>query len=975
MAAHIESNSVSSFYRWCLIFALALGCWTTAWAQAYEFRVIDQKTSLGDEIGFYGRDYADNRSYRLLSNEQPLSLEIALGQYADIYAKEYQFDFYRSLISPAVDERGKPFFPIVSMRDTPKSKHPPYTDFLRGPSYTSHKNFDDLGNALILTDGGFWAATQYKFPFEASVPFELRYPFLGAAATLTQTAISSECERDIWPDYTKSHTNDIGIKQYPTLTNTVLNNLAIARAIDIWEGNSKKFNDDRSTAKMAAIADAIAKMSLDNRRRYKEKAERLAEAWLGRYNLSQGGITSAKLGLAGSAARFLSPIELIDMSQELPSSFYWQNSKQVNMLKDFKLDFDCSERIQAEQAAQIIADAFKSSEQYLPARDNGTPFRHRDILVQAQIKKIQLPYIAAEQQLKDVSIYENTLLSPDTWEKSLFNNGKGCTAVNLDNHPAGFFGDMKVTAFGAKCLKLTWSHDETKPLSIDVRTPDEGEDPAKTLDSIRTYQDMRRLTGITTRLLQYQDGKSTSGLKSYLSVTENFMRDIGGAKSDKKETRLYFHNVAKEISNTRDLNIEVTITTPKTEANITAVDYKKGKKNTDPPIVRRMPALPKSLVTSATIDLQSKKEYSDPKLTLTFSHLSEFNDIYEDIAKVQADGLSDLSTAGGSDLGVGNPEEFTQKRAENVTSLLKKMMELQKNAQNEQYGESIHVIIEAPAPPFGYTGTIDDVLISVNWQDSEGKPGDAESIGPSDMSASPYNEVYLNNGILNVTKFTPELFVATFSGTLTDDPILPPMGPRVPHKDRVVTGQASGTLVIAMPDLGAQEDREIATQYLEQDLTLNYERLSNENKYDPLGDSSNDSGDGRTGNTNSPAGLASSGINNHGCNCSCDVYWNGVDSGQGYSTAPSKACVSHCAEEYMLCRAKPPKSAIPKAKTTVAKGEQRRVAYAEEIEFYARSIGLNTPEMIEAYAQGIVNASDDEVRQLLEIVKKMREAK
>ncbi|MEM7692303.1 MAG: hypothetical protein AAF194_07675, partial [Pseudomonadota bacterium] len=330
------------------------------------------------------------------------------------------------------------------------------------------------------------------------------------------------------------------------------------------------------------------------------------------------------------------------------------------------------------------------------------------------------------------------------------------------------------------------------------------------------------------------------------------------------------------------LMAEFSVVSPNTRTKIDAVDIVKGESRKDPPKEVRAPSLPNPLYTPASFDLETLEDDREPKLIITFTHTKGMEALYEEYAKVTSDTMNTVESNGM--LASRFAEEYLDNRVGNLSNLAAEMRKITENALNNSFNETINVIIEAPAPAFGYTGALNDVLISVNWSDKEGKPYDAESIGPEDLSPSEHATKYLNNGTLNILEFSPQIFVAEFSGRLTDETILPPMGPPIKHLDRVVTGSASGTIVISNLSLQTAGDRELDQEYFfnRQQAGLDLiERVSKSPSKNPNEDNDSDgfeysSGGSRSGNS----GSGSLGIANRfaasapACDCSCDAYWS-----------------------------------------------------------------------------------------------------
>jgi len=356
--------------------------------------------------------------------------------------------------------------------------------------------------------------------------------------------------------------------------------------------------------------------------------------------------------------------------------------------------------------------------------------------------------------------------------------------------------------------------------------------------------------------------------------------------------------------------------------------------------------MPSDLTTRVSFDLQSAEDYAEPKLILTYTYVKGMDDMMGALAKT-------IGTATAPVTGLkhtlilkdGKTEvDLIEEQANTVQSLADQLKLLQAGALNNRFPETVNVVIEAPAPRPGFTGTIDDVLISVNWTDETGRPHDVESIGPEDMSPAPTFERYLNNGTLNITRFDRSMFIANYQGVLTHEPVLPPMQPSKPHINRDVAGFAQGTVVASGYDVAVNGDREVVG--IAQDfeaLGATGERLRAGR--DPTKEEM--ASQGRTGNAErqdvTRVGIGSAPAN---CNCSCETYWE---------SNVSPVCTSLCRAEYMICRNQTP-----------ANRPERFVEHAEAIAFFWEAMGITTPETQAISREKILAMSEREFQGLLE---------
>ncbi|MEM8562932.1 MAG: hypothetical protein AAGF57_11890 [Pseudomonadota bacterium] len=915
-------------------------------AHPYEFRAVGKDQDLGTTIGLYGDTYVNLLRDPLVDgfNEQVIPL---FNKMAGRYAREYSFDFHTSITPSIVDDAGFRFFPVLTVKEFEETKTAPYLQSVRGAYFSDAGEPIGYANAYTLSDHYFGPRMRdietYK---HASEHLERRYRGLAIANALAQSAVNSECNQANWPDFNVAHKPHDNA-HLTHRNHNLLSTLAMARALDIWDGPDG-FVDRGSFSRVAAVADTIARMELHPE--YSDISRQLAGSWLGVNNMEgqPGGVMTTHYGNF-EANPILTPIGLLIMAREWPTISY-RVGAELNMLKDFDVEYICNEMPDTTVAVtKLLADTFSAFENSVSQHAQDVDFRHRRGLVVSRQVKIKLPFYAAAAQGKTPEIYKGTFLEPTTWESSLFDS-IGCEELPYADIQNGQSWSLDIAPFAVRCIKLTWEHEGAKPLNVSITVQNEGEDALKDLESFVMFQDFQHKVGALTQefnVSPHNPSKSSSGVLNYFLATES--KSPAEWEKNEKVSYIYLHNVAKNITDTRRLKFEMKFVSPNTRAQVAAVDLVKVGNGQAPSREVKAPIPPDALFTPASFDLETLEDDPDPKLKLSFSYAQGMEGLYSDLARAASDATTNVTDAGA--MSEGQREDLLAERLSNLDSISQNMRDIQNRVLADNYKDSVVVIIEAPAPPFGFIGEISDVLISVNWSDADGRPYDAESIGPSDLAAATTAEKYLNNGKLKISEFSRELFIATFEGTLTDEPILPPMGPPVPHRDRVVTGKAKGTIVISGLPLQRAAGMEIDVEFSEEEMLGGSDQIARLTKlpfgdaFDPAGPRSrSDAMAGGSGGGASPVALT--------CDCSCDAYWDGG--------VVSRPCLRRCETDYLMCREQQSQPS-----------DGRMETHAEAIEFYWKMMGVQTPEQKQLSTEKIINLTPANFEALLDGIELM----
>ena len=931
---------------WTSSYLLLIAISTSTSAEPYEFRAVGKDQELGTTISLYGDTYVNLLRDPLVDgfDEQVIPL---FSKMAGRYAREYNFDFHTSITPSIVDEAGFRFFPVLTVSEFEETKTAPYLHSVRGAHFSDAGEPIGYANAYTLSDQYFGPRMRYPdMNKNASVHLERRYRGLAIANALAQSAVNSQCDQATWPDFTGAHIPQENA--YLTKRNhNLLSTLAMARALDIWDGPDG-FVDRGSFSRVAAVADTIARMELHPD--YTDISRQLAGSWLGMNNMESepGGVMTTHYGNF-DANPILTPIGLLIMAREWPTANY-RVGAELNLLKNFDVEYICNKLPnKTEAVAKMLADTFSAFEGSVSQHAQDVDFRHRRSLVVGRQVKIKLPYYAAAAQGKTPDIYKGTFLEPEAWESRLFDS-IGCEELPYADVTRGQSWSLDIAPFAVRCIKLTWEHEGAKPLNVSVTVQNEGDDALKDLESIVMFQGFQHKVGALTQefnVSPHNPSKSSSGVLNFFLATES--KSPAEWEKNKKVSYIYLHNVAKDITDTRRLKFEMKFVSPNTQAQVAAVDLVEVDNGQAPAMEVKAPITPDALFTPASFDLETLQDDPDPKLKMSFSYAKGMEGLYSDLAKAASDATTNVTDAGA--MTERQRDDLLAERLSNLDSISQNMRDIQNRVLTDNYKDSVVVIIEAPAPPFGFIGDINDVLISVNWSDADGRPYDAESIGPSDLAPAATAEKYLNNGKLRISEFSRELFIATFESTLTDEPILPPMGPPMPHLDRVVTGKAKGTIVISGLPLQRAADMEIDVDFSEEEMLAGSDqiarltRLPFDDTFDPnKSRNRSDSMAGGFGGGASPVTLI--------CDCSCDTYWAGG--------VVSRPCLRQCEADYMMCRDQQSQQS-----------DGRMEAHAEAIAFYWKMMGVQTPEQKVISTETIINLTPEKFEALLDGIELM----
>jgi hypothetical protein len=903
-------------------------------ANDYDFRILKNETELVSPIKFEQAQYVNKQTDPSFSNKLFNPISLAFEFNAGIYAQEYNFDFNTSLTPRMLDANGSIYFPVLTLNHFPKAEQAPFMSAVRGPYFQSNGQYHSLVNAFVL-NRQFFDSEFGNTKTSDNKHVEAQLLDLSIANAISHSAIASTC-------YAANQTRN----QSP-IAGKILTTIAKARALDIYKG---KKGLDSPIDKLADVTLAIADMS--NNVRHKIHADQLASYWLGKADLTQS-MLHTRLSDTGDidytdALNFLSPLELYLLSTILPQRFYAINGN-TNMLTAMDIASLCNTVNTPNHVVTYLSNVFRTFEQQYPSVRDDNLFRHRDLITAARSIRINLPHFFAQVKGKDVSDLDDTVLAPNEWEKALFQKNDGCPTVDLDHYRALKDAYTTIPPFGVSCIKLVWSHNKPTPLNISIRLKEQGEQPLEKLKSIVVYQDLKFKTGFisqeTSTNTTSQNGTSYNAVLSVDTLSENQSSQL--LRTPINQSYLYFHNIAENIVDTQPIDILVDITQPEIASTITAFDMKQGQNWRTKPTKIVAPTLPNPLYINANLHIDNPSEVSKPKLRLSFMYAPDMEEMTQSLQQVAVDSLSSFSFAGG--FGIEN-ETFTQQRSKNVQQLIEKMTSFSRQYAEKSPNNLLEVAITADAVEPGYTGELQNVEIKVSWTDNNGIAGTALSLGPEDLNSHPQAVEYLNNGQLNITRFSPDVFVANFSGILTDEPIHPPMRQKQAHEDRVVTGQANGTVIVTSLSKMEFGERKVDKVNLTQNLLSGIGRLSlgdiDTDQYKPAGDNS------LNNKSNSQSGIQAFTPTQATpyCDCSCSQYWN---------ASPAIECIKQCHQEYLYCRVNQPTYT------------NRVSQYAEEIDFFWEQMGITTPELQTKSKENLVRMTPKQFKLWLDALKLM----
>ena len=677
-----------------------------------------------------------------------------------------------------------------------------------------------------------------------------------------------------------------------------------------------------------------------------DEVEAEIEKWLGGTSLKFPSFRSAQSDdRVGNA--FADPFLLSLLSGIGPQELYGLPAGAFNAFAQFDAKFACADEDAFEDDPMKYLDAFQDAFDAEAARVGNPNISLARALVYAQLHKIYLPHIAANQSLNSIESYDRTFLEREKWLKRIFkspNGGDACVTIDFeDNRWHEISGE--ILPFGVHCIRITGAErDEVRNFTVSLTLLDANDTEAD-YDDLMVSASARGTPGLLSRSTAPSFAEGGKFLKTWIFDTaprsEAALREPDGSKL------LFLFNVAERLSETKTRRVRIDLVQGGATNSITARRRVQENGRNKPASEYQMPAIPGDLTTRVSFDLQSQEEYANPKLILTYTYGKGMEGLMNALSEATTAATAPITGVKYPMMLQGSKSEvdIIQDQAEAVSSLAEQLKKLQNDYLNNRFEETVTVVIEAPAPEPGFTGLIEDVLISVNWSDKNGKPHEVETIGPEDMSASPDNQTYLNNGTLNVRRFDRSVFIADYSGQLTHEPVLPPMRARQPHLNRDIAGTAKGTVVASGFDVATNETRDVIQDFgALTELGGIAEQIRN--RTIPIEDADEKTpSQAEDGQSTASSGIGA-GSASANCNCDCETYWQ---------ANVSPACTSICRAEYKLCRAEGP----------VTRGN-RLTEHAEAIEFYWQALGISTPEMQQASREAILNMSDQEFQYLLD---------
>lgn len=926
------------FGAFTLVGAALLG--SLAWAQSPEFLIInDDKEPTSEQI-FLSPRGAATPIIASAKDETFSKIEDAFERAANAHEALYGTPFSPS-VAPRIDVAGyksivpiyisedfvnlDPSFPIMSVEGPAIYADGLY--YLRSPTPLIRKSYFSAIEQ-DLTGPKQWIEAQiHDLPISHSI------------AAFHQ---ASQCKN--WPIQPNS-LGELGLVAgligRRTSTMKFFSTITHAKALQGLAEMHPAVSSDYEAA--AITAHAIARAETKGMPNDAVEAE--IEKWLGGTSLKYPAFRSAWTE-AGVPDAFADPFLLTLMASTSPQELYGINPGGFNALAQFDTAFACADADAYRDRPFKYVDAFQDAFDAEALRIGKPEMKLSRALLHAQLHKIYLPQIVANQTDNPIEAYESTFLDREKWLQRVFKSRTGDkTCIEIDFEETSWHEITgEILPFAVHCFRIKGADaEDVRNFTVSVTIEGDNE-TEKDYSDIHITASSKGSIGLVSKSNAVFSDQGGDFLKTWIFDTaprsEPALQEPDGSKL------LFLFNIADRLSETTARRVRIDMVQGGATNSITAIRRVQENGRNKPATEYRLPAMPSDLTTRVSFDLQSKQEYANPKLILTYTYAKGMEDTMTALAKVSSDAMAPVTGIKYPIMLKGGMTQIDliEEQSNAVNDLAEKLKQLQKNAQNNRFPESVNVIIEAPAPEPGYTGTIEDVLISVNWSAPDGKPHSVESIGPKDMSTSPNNEIYLNNGTLNVKRFDNGVFIADYKGQLTHEPVLPPMRARQPFLNRDVAGSAQGTVVATGSDVAFSGDREIVENFsVFEELGAVAERIQSGSV-----PTEEELAEGTLVRTGSADRRASSGIGSApaNCNCSCDTFWEGAVSGQ---------CTSLCRAEYMVCREQRPVTR-----------ESRLTDHAEAIEFYWTAMGITTPETQAASKEAILGMSDSEFQGLLD---------
>lgn len=912
-----------------------------AWAQAPDFSIINEDVEpTGD--GIFVLPFGVPAPIRVEAKPETLSkiedyLERAAAAHESLYGTRFD-----QTVAPRISAPGFPSFVPLFIGDDPASD---------GASVLP----DSIGGPVIYSDGYYQlpASTplirkSYIDALEGRVPeheqsVDAQLPILAASYAIAAFNEASQCKG--WPIKDPVLSTDAFVMDPTTPvtpTSAFFSTIMRARAYQGVEEVSGRFGSNGYRASIIT-AQNIARSEVQGMRPDLIEAE--IEKWLGGASLRTPAFrANARDQLVPDA--FADPFVLTAMSSASPEALYGLKSGEFNALARFDTAFACGDASAFRDNFAEYLDRYQTAFEDEAQRVGNPGISLRRSLMHAQLHKIYLPQLAANESENSLDAYERSFLNPEKWMRRMFartDAPSGCIVIDFgEDEWLEVVGD--IPPFSVRCLRIKPA-DEEEVRTFSVTLKIEGDDQTEEAYSDLLVSDAQRSNvGIVSKSNDVYSDREGEMVKTWLYDTsphsDALMRERDGSKL------LFVFNVSEKLSETRSKRVLIDVVQGNAKSSITAIRRVQENGRNKPAVEYKMPAIPENLTTRVSFDLQSKEDYADPKLKLTYTYAKGMEGLMNDLAKVSGQATAPVTGQSFPIMMRGGKTEIDliEDQGKAVASLAEQLAKIQADARNNRFPETVNVVIEAPAPEPGFIGLLEDVLISVNWSDETGRPHDVESIGPEDMSASPDNEIYLNNGTLNVRRFERGVFIADFNGQLTHEPVLPPMMARRPHLNRDIAGRAQGTVVATGLDVVVNATREVADDFKGfEELGATSERVRA--RTDPeVEEETNRPPAQRTSSTSTSQSGIGSGPQS--CDCSCDTYWTG---------AVSRQCTSICRLEYLVCRA-----------DGMKESPERLVAHADAIAFFWEAMGLTSPADQATSRQKITAMTDKEFQDLLE---------
>ena len=696
---------------------------------------------------------------------------------------------------------------------------------------------------------------------------------------------------------------------------------------------------------VAATITAHAIARAESRGMPADAVEAEIEKWIGGTSLKYPAFRS-NWSEAGVADAFADPFLLTLMSSTSPQELYGIKPGGCNALAQFDTAFACADADAYRDRPLKYIDAFQDAFNAEALRIGKPEMKLSRALLHAQLHKIYLPQIVANQTDNPLEAYDSSFLNRAKWLDRIFKSRTGNhTCIEIDFKEAGWNEiSGEIEPFAVHCFRIKGADAENVrnfTVSVTIEGDDETEED---YSDIHITASSKGSVGLVSKSNAVYSDQGGDFLKTWIFDTAP--RSNPAVQEPDGSKLLFLFNIADRLSETKARRVRIDMVQGGATNSITAIRRVQENGRNKPATEYRLPAMPSDLTTRVSFDLQSKEEYADPKLILTYTYARGMENTMAALAKASSSAMAPVTGLKYPIMLKGGMTQIDliEEQSNAMNDLAEQLEQLQTNAQNNRFPETVNVIIEAPAPEPGFTGTLEDVLISVNWSSPDGKPHSVESIGPKDMSTSPNNEIYLNNGTLNIKRFDRGVFIADYKAQLTHEPVLPPMRARQPFLNRDVAGHAQGTVVATGSDVAFSGDREIVENFaVFEELGAVAERIRSGSM--PTEEEMAESTLVRTGSADRRAssGIGSAPAN---CNCSCETFWE---------QAVSSQCASMCRAEYMVCREQAPETR-----------KNRLTEHAEAIEFYWNAMGITTPETQAASKEAILGMSDREFQSLLD---------